>query len=122
MKKFNILLISGGFLLGVTSCQKKFIDLDPPAKFSDAVYFKQPSDFKAYTAGMYGQLPGWNFGNMDNNSDLSANSNANGADLGRGTIDVGNNVSKNSWNYSNIRSCNILLSKAAAYTGSGDII
>lgn len=104
-------------MFGVTSCKKNFIDLNPPAQFSDAVYFKQPSDFKAYTAGMYGQLPGWNFGNMDNNSDLSANANGNGSDLGHGTIATGST----GWNYSGIRSCNILLSKAASYTGTGDI-
>lgn len=99
------------------SCQKNFIDLNPTAQFTDAVYFKQPSDFKAYAASFYSQLPGWNFSSMDNGSDLSANGNSIGNDLGRGTIAVGST----SWDYSGIRSCNILLSKAAAYNGTGDI-
>ncbi|HVV04469.1 MAG TPA: RagB/SusD family nutrient uptake outer membrane protein [Puia sp.] len=117
MKKIFDCCIIGGICLCIVSCQKQFIDLDPTAQFTDAVYFKQPSDFKAYTAGFYNQLPGWDFSTMDNSSDLSANANSNGNDLGRGTISVGST----SWDYSGIRSCNILLSKAAAYNGTGDI-
>ena len=118
MKKIVNKLIIGGLCLGMVSCKKDFIDLVPPAQFTDAVYFNQPSDFKAYTTSLYGQLPGWNFNNMDNNSDMSANANGAGADLGRGTIAV---PSGGGWNYSGIRSCNILLSKAAFYEGAGDI-
>ncbi|MBS1565754.1 MAG: RagB/SusD family nutrient uptake outer membrane protein [Bacteroidetes bacterium] len=117
MKKIFSYSLIGGFFLGMAACQKKFIDLSPTAQFTDAVYFKQPSDFKSYTAGFYGQLPGWSFGTMDNGSDLSANTNGNGADAGRGTIALGST----SWDYSGIRSCNILLSKAGSYTGTGDI-
>jgi hypothetical protein len=117
MKKIVNKIIIGGLCLSIVSCQKKFIDLEPNAQFTDAVYFTKPSDFKAYTAGLYGQLPGWSFGNMDNSSDLSANANGNGSDIGHGTIAVGNT----NWSYSGIRSCNILLSKAAAYAGTGDI-
>ncbi|HKZ68420.1 MAG TPA: RagB/SusD family nutrient uptake outer membrane protein [Chitinophagaceae bacterium] len=117
MKKIVNKIIIGGLCLSIVSCQKKFIDLEPNAQFTDAVYFTKPSDFKAYTAGLYGQLPGWSFGNMDNSSDLSANANGNGSDIGHGTIAVGNT----NWSYSGIRSCNILLSKAASYEGTGDI-
>jgi starch-binding outer membrane protein, SusD/RagB family len=118
MKKIVNTLIVGGLCLSMVSCQKKYIDLVPPAQFTDAVYFTKPSDFKAYTTSLYGQLPGWNFANMDNGSDLSANGNALGTDLGQGTIAV---LSSGGWNYSGIRSCNILLSKAASYKGTGDI-
>lgn len=117
MKKIFRYSLIGSLSFSMVACQKKFIDLSPTAQFTDAVYFNQPSDFKAYTAGFYGQLPGWSFGTMDNSSDLSANANANGADIGRGTIAVGGT----NWDYSGIRSCNILLSKAGKYTGTGDI-
>lgn len=117
MKKIFNYIILGGLFLGVSGCQDDFIDLTPPAQFTDAVYFKKADDFKAYATGFYGQLQGWDFGNMDNSSDLSANANGNGADLGRGTIGVGGS----NWNYSGIRSCNILLQKAQNYTGEGDI-
>jgi hypothetical protein len=114
MKK---LIIIGGLCSILVSCQKNFINLNPTAQFTDAAYFKQPSDFKAYTTSFYGQLPGWSFNTMDNSSDLSANANGAGYDLGHGTIAVGST----SWDYSGIRSCNVLLSKAGAYKGSGDI-
>jgi hypothetical protein len=117
MKKIVDCFIIGGICMSIISCQKTFIDLSPTAQFTDAVYFKQPGDFKAYTASFYGQLPGWDFGNMDNSTDLSANANSTGYDLGHGTIAVGST----SWDYSGVRSCNILLSKASAYKGTGDI-
>lgn len=113
MKKIFQYIIVGSLLGSMSACQDYFIDLDPPAQFTDAVYFKKSSDFKAYATGFYDQLQGWSFGNMDNGSDISANSNSNGYDLGHGTIVVGGG----SWNYSGIRSCNVLLEKAAEYTG-----
>ncbi|WP_315821581.1 RagB/SusD family nutrient uptake outer membrane protein [Paraflavitalea speifideaquila] len=117
MQKLYKYFIIGSLGISMTACEKSFIDLTPPAQFTDAVYFDKPADFKAYTAGFYGQLPGWNFGTWDNSSDLSANSNGNGTDIGYGTIAVGST----NWTYSGIRSSNILLSKAGAYKGAGDI-
>jgi starch-binding outer membrane protein, SusD/RagB family len=111
-------VIMSGLCLSIVSCQDKFIDLSPTAQFTDAVYFKQASDFKAYSASFYGQLPGWDFGTMDNNSDLSANGNDAGYDLGHGTIST---PTAGGLDYSAIRSCNILFSKAAAYTGADDL-
>ena len=114
-RAFKYIMMSG-ICLSVAACQKDFIDLEPNAQFTDAVYFSKSADFKAYSAGFYNQLQGWSFGNMDNGSDLSANGNGSGTDIGTGTIAVGST----NWDYSGIRSCNILLSKAAAYSG-GDI-
>jgi starch-binding outer membrane protein, SusD/RagB family len=132
MKKIFNYIMAGGMALSVVSCQKKFVDLEPTAAFTDAVYFKQPGDFKAYTASFYGYyvtkdnqnkwfslMPTWSFGGMDNGSDLSANANTNGTDLGRGIIAVGSNDPR--YDFSWIRTANILLSKAASYTGAGDI-
>src|ERR1035437_5210360 len=94
MKKIFIMLV-GGLLFGLSSCQKSFVNLNPPASFTDAVYFKQPCDFKAYTGGFYGQLMGWNspyggnsvYNYMDVASDESTYFNFS-ADVGRGTITV----------------------------------
>jgi SusD family. len=117
MKKiFNYITI-GVLGFSISACQKDFIDLDPTAQYTDAVYFKKSADFKAFAADFYGQLQGWSFGNMDNSSDLSANSNGNGYDIGYGTIVVGNN----DWNYSGIRNCNILLAKASTYANAAEI-
>lgn len=117
MKKILNYIVLGSLFLGLSGCQDEFIDLDPPAQFTDALYFKKPGDFKAYTAGFYGQLQGWSFGNMDNASDLSANANGNGAGLGFGSLVAGGG----SWDYGGIRSCNILLAKANEYKGEGSI-
>lgn len=114
MKKISYYIIAAGLMLGMSACQKDFVDLNPTAQFTDAVFFKKASDFKSYATGFYSQLPGWNFGNMDNGSDISANANSNGTDLGRGNIAV----ASTSWSYNGIRSCNILLSKSAEYTGT----
>ena len=60
MKRINLYsILIGGMLAGLFSCQKTFINLDPPASYTTAVYFKQPADFKAYTADFYSQLMGW---------------------------------------------------------------
>ncbi|WP_276500172.1 RagB/SusD family nutrient uptake outer membrane protein [Terrimonas pollutisoli] len=118
MKKIFNYIIIGSLSLGVVSCKKDFVDLKPKDAFLDAVYFKQPGEFKAYATNFYSKLPGWDFGTMDNNSDLSANANGTGYDIGHGTIATSTSAN---WDYSGIRSSNILLSKAAAYTGTGDI-
>lgn len=117
MKKiFNYITI-GVLGFSISACQKDFIDLNPTAQYTDAVYFKKAADFKAYATDFYNQLQGWSFGNMDNSSDLSANSNGTGYDIGYGTIAVGNN----DWNYSGIRNCNTLLAKASTYANPGEI-
>jgi starch-binding outer membrane protein, SusD/RagB family len=118
MKRVFNYIIIGSLSLVAASCKKNFIDLKPTSQFTDAVYFKQPGDFKAYATGFYGQLPGWDFGTMDNNSDLSANANGAGYDIGHGTISTSTTAN---WDYGGIRSCNILLSKADAYTEAGNI-
>nr|WP_314898392.1 RagB/SusD family nutrient uptake outer membrane protein [uncultured Flavobacterium sp.] len=117
MKKILNYIVLGGLFLGMSGCQDEFIDLNPLGQYTDAVYFKKPSDFKAYATGFYGQLQGWNFGNMDNGSDLSANANSIGTALGQGTMAAGGG----SWDYSGIRVCNILLAKANEYKGEGSI-
>lgn len=117
MKTIFNYIIFGGLFLGFLGCQDDFIDLEPPAQFTDAAYFKKPGDFKDFTTSFYNRLQGWSFGNMDNGTDLSANANGNGTSLGHGTIAVGGT----SWDYSGIRNCNILLAQAAEYTGTGNI-
>lgn len=115
-KRFNY-IVCAALCLALSSCQNDFIDLTPPAEFMDNVYFKKASDFKSYTTSFYGRLQGWSFANMDNSSDLSANSNSNGYGEGYGAL----NATSTAWDYSGIRNCNILLSKAAEYTGTDNI-
>ena len=131
MKKIIYILFASGMLLGMSACQNTFLDLDPQDQQTDAVYFKKASDFKSYAAGMYSQLMGWSspyggnsiYNYMDCYSDLSAPTLVSfGSDVGRGTLTVP--TSDNRWgnNYGFIRTANILLGKATAYSGSQDDI
>lgn len=128
MKKIIYSIGMAGLLFGLPSCQKKFIDLTPPSAITTAVYFKQPSDFKAFTGGFYSQLMGWASpygGNsvyqyMDLSSDLSTYFNFS-ADVGRGTIGIATTDNRYNNNYTWIRTVNTLLQKASEYTGTGDI-
>lgn len=124
MKKLYITLFSVATLLGTSGCVDTFLDLEPQDQKTDVVYFRKPSDFKEYTAGLYGQLLGWRtpynsysvYNFMDSSSDLAADF-VSSADLGRGTITVP--LSDDRWNkpYEHIRVDNILLDKAVSYPG-----
>ena len=122
MKKI-IYIMACGLLLGLTSCQDTFLDLDPQDTRSDVVYFKKASHFNEYANGFYGQLIGWQsrygtiYSYMDGSSDLSTYFGYS-SDVGRGAIQVTTNDDR--WNkcYENIRTVNILLEKAKSYPGS----
>lgn len=123
----NISIATFCLLLGLSSCQSYFLDLDPQDALTDVAYFKKPADFKAYTTGFYGQLMGWRSpygGNsiyqyMDGNSDLSTNI---GFDYPRGNVTIP--AADNRWSnpYSWIRSANILLKNAESYSGNSEEI
>lgn len=124
MKKFYIMALSAATLLSMSGCVDTFLDLNPQDQKTDVVYFNKPSDFKEYTAGIYGQLLGWKtpynkfsvYNFMDSSSDLAADF-VFSADVGRGTIAVTGNDDR--WNkaYEHIRTDNILLDKASSYPG-----
>lgn len=122
-------MFAGGLSLGLTSCQKDFLNLKPQDALTDAAYFVKPADFKAYSGNFYSQLMGWAspyggntiYNYMDVSSDLSTSSLFT-SDLARGTIVVPN--ADNRWDnaYAWIRNVNILLSKASSYSGNKDDI
>jgi hypothetical protein len=111
--------------MGLFSCQDDFLDLKPQDTFNDASYFKKPADFKAFATDFYSQLIGWKspfggnevYNHMDFSSDLSVYFNFQ-ADVGRGTIAVGNGDGRWDNPYSWIRKTNTLLSKEVGYTGN----
>ncbi|GAA0552985.1 RagB/SusD family nutrient uptake outer membrane protein [Chitinophaga japonensis] len=129
MKQLLYIVLAGGISLAMGACQKTFLDLEPQDELTDVVYFKRPADFKAYTTGFYSQLMGWKspFGGnsiyqyMDAGSDLSTNTGFSG-DYARGNITVPGDDNRWSNPYNWIRSANILLENAAAYTGSQEEI
>ena len=126
MKKI-IYTMAFGLLLGFSSCQDMFLDLDPLDSRTDAVYFKEASHFKDYANGFYGQLIGWQsrygsiYSHLDGSSDLSTYF-AYSSDVGRGSIQIPTNDSRWDNCYANIRTVNILLEKAESFPGSQDDI
>lgn len=123
MKKITYILACA-CLMGLSSCEGTFLDLEPLDAKTDLVYFKTPQHFCEYANGMYAQLVGWRssiFDRMDIQSDLITNPN-NQWDLGHGTLKVGNTDSRWGSLYGNIRSNNTLLERAVAYSGSQEDI
>lgn len=114
-------------VLGLSACSDWFLDKEPQDERTDVVYFKTPSHFKEYTAGLYGQLQGWGspYGGyaryMDVASDLSAYFGVDG-DVGHGNILVP--ATDVRWDncYKQIRTVNILFEKAKDYPGTPEEI
>ena len=119
MKK-NIYILACACILGFSSCADAFLDLEPLDAKTDQVYFLNPTHFREYANGFYSQLFGWRSGltgHMDLQSDLITSRNGEQSDLGYGTLVAGGNDGR--WGlYNSIRSNNILIQKAAEYSGN----
>lgn len=125
--KNKIYTMACGLLLGLSSCQGTFLDLEPLDTKTDVVYFKKAADFKEYANGFYGQLIGWQsrygsiYTHMDGSTDLSTYF-AYSSDVARGTIQIPTRDDRWDKCYENIRTVNILLEKAKSYPGSQEEI
>jgi hypothetical protein len=125
MKKLKYIVLLGGLLIISASCKKNFVDLKPQDQLTDAAYFTKAADFRAYATGFYTQLMGWSspyggndvYNHMDIGSDLSTYLSFT-INVGRGIITVPQTDNVYSNNYNWIRSQNILLTKAATYSGN----
>ena len=124
MKKLMIPAAISAMILCTTACQKKYLDLTPLDKLTEAQYFKTPEQFKYATNDLYEKMISWQkidesniFDFMDFGSDLSGEVTITQADYGRGAVVVPSDDKY--WNnaYSYIRSGNIILKKAAEYQG-----
>lgn len=120
----NVIYIAAcASLIGLSSCQDIFIDLEPLDTKTELVYFQTPEHFREYATGLYNQLNGWQcrygsiFDHMDCSSDLSTYF-ANNADVGSGKILVGANDGRWDNCYANIRAVNMLFKKAEEYKGN----
>ena len=111
-------------ILGITACQKKFLDLKPEDRLTEAQYFKTPEQFKYATNEMYEKMVSWQkidesniFDFMDFGSDLSGDFQLPQTNYGRGIVLVPSDDKY--WNnaYAYIRGVNIVLKKAEAYPG-----
>lgn len=108
------------FIIMLSACEDRFLDLDPKDTITDAAYFKTPQHFKAAANDFYNKMISWRAVNnsnvydfMDFGSDLVSMP----QDYGRGVLVPG--AADKYWTntYSYIRSNNILLEKAEEYEG-----
>lgn len=118
MKKITYILACA-CMIGFSSCESAFLDLDPLDARTDVVYFKTPQHFREYANSFYSQLLGWRsgiFDHMDIQSDLIT-APSNQWNVGHGSIVIGYEDGR--WgHYDNIRVTNILLQRAERYEGN----
>lgn len=112
MKKsiINTIFMASALMTTMSSCSD-FLDKEPLSSGTEAIFFKNATQFQQAADAFIGHLPGWDYNTWDKNTDISGLS-SNGA----GTAPE----SSSSWSkpYENIRQYNILLAKAEAYSGS----
>jgi hypothetical protein len=118
MKKIiNIILPC--IMVFFSSCEDKFIDLKPLASITEADYYDEPEHFQTGSNAFYTQLPTWSNASdyMDYGSDLISYISGPQQDYGRGiiTAPVTDDYWDDSWQ--NIRSNNLLIERAADYSG-----
>lgn len=114
MKKHNIrhialMAVTAIAAMTTTSCSD-FLDKDPLSSGTEAIAFKNPTQFQQAADAFIGHLPGWSYSLWDGGTDITGvSSNGGGA--------APESNSNWSGNYNNIRQYNILLAKAEAYPG-----
>ncbi|MCX6236389.1 MAG: RagB/SusD family nutrient uptake outer membrane protein [Bacteroidia bacterium] len=129
MKFKNLILGIAALGSVLTSCEKAFLDQQPQAVLSEAIYYSNLSQFQAGANDLHTNVYGWqvNSGGASGNntyqilfdygSDINSLSNAEGS---------GNNVTGTSdvyWDqaYSWLRKVNVLLSKVKTYANKDEI-
>jgi hypothetical protein len=120
----------GAMILGAVSCQKKYLDLKPIDKLSEASYFTKPEQFKYAANDFYEKMISWEpidgsniYDFMDIGSDISGyTASVFQVPYGRGAITVP--IEDKYWSnpYAYIRAVNIVLKKADAYPGKKEEI
>jgi hypothetical protein len=128
MKKIVTTLVLTSVLL-ISSCQSDYLDLNPLDAQTEVSYFKTPADFKAASNNFYNKMISWTgvkatgladsyksniYDFMDFGSDLTAKT----TDYGRGVLTVPSDDKYWTNTYGYIRENNILLNKAAQYSGN----
>ena len=101
--------LASALMVSMTACSD-FLDKEPLSDATEAIAFKNATQFQQAADRFIEHLPGWNFDRCDKNTDITGlSSNGGGAAP----------ESDESWsdNYNNIRQYNILLKKADEYTG-----
>ncbi|WP_406683229.1 RagB/SusD family nutrient uptake outer membrane protein [Seonamhaeicola sp. MEBiC1930] len=123
MKKI-IYTILPFIMMFMTSCEKEFIDLTPPAQITDAVYYTEASHFLTGSNHFYTRLPRWNDQGRysDHGSDLIGyDEQSDMQEYSRGNLQAPESDAIFSNAYIGIRDINLLLARAEVYTGEGSI-
>ena len=129
MKKYILGLLT--LALMSTSCSDYFLNLEPTDTQTEANYYQTAAQFEAAANGTYSfygfkkvteKVNGINYShdygsNWDNNSDIIAGIHTAAA----GTLAASERDDYWGLCYAKIRKCNVLLEKAASYTGSDNI-
>ena len=103
------LFMASALVAGMTSCSD-FLDKEPLSSGTEAIVFKNPTQFQQAADAFIGHLPGWDYNSWDGNTDITGLSSNGGGSAPE---------SNDTWssNYNNIRQYNILLKKAEEYSG-----
>lgn len=103
------LFMASALVAGMTSCSD-FLDKEPLSSGTEAIVFKNPTQFQQAADAFIGHLPGWDYNSWDGNTDITGLSSNGGGSAPE---------SNGTWssNYNNIRQYNILLKKAEEYSG-----
>lgn len=103
------LFMASALVAGMTSCSD-FLDKEPLSSGTEAIVFKNPTQFQQAADAFIGHLPGWDYNSWDGNTDITGLSSNGGGSAPE---------SNSTWssNYNNIRQYNILLKKAEEYSG-----
>jgi len=124
-------LILGIIALGsiLTSCEKAFLDQQPQAVLSEAIYYQNLSQFQAGANDLHTNLYGWqvNSGSASGNNtyainfDYGSDINSLGGDAGSGNNVVGTSDAYWDQAYSWLRKVNVFLSKVNVYAKKDEI-
>ena len=101
--------MASAIVAGMTSCSD-FLDKEPLSDATEAIAFKNPTQFQQAADRFVDLMGGWDYNKWDGGTDIT----------GLGSNGGGSAPESNSnWsgNYNNIRQYNILLQKAEEYTG-----
>ncbi len=103
------LFIASALLASTTSCSE-FLEKEPLSSGTEAIVFKNATQFQQAADAFISHLPGWNYDTMDRGTDIAGFSSN-----GSGTAPE----SDGNWsgNYNNIRQYCTLLEKAETYEG-----
>ncbi|MDI9882662.1 RagB/SusD family nutrient uptake outer membrane protein [Flectobacillus longus] len=120
LKYFFVSLLAISSLI-LTSCEDKFLNLEPLDQATESIYFTKATDFKAASNAFYPQMIGFRPTNSSNIYDFVDS----GSDLTAGVSNIGQGGNaipatdiywRNAYNY--IRANNYLIQKGTTYTGS----